>query len=258
MKRLSLTITVCLLLSGCTFDPVFDTSSWGAFQQSVEAINRKLSNDDARRLNVALNYLLSDSLPPAGFSGLPVSFKGNAPTPNVVLAQLGPKINGWSAAEVISNLALALDTEIAAMESQKVRDVLSTVAVSSPRYDWNGASHLRLPTIQFSVRNEGSIPISRIYFKTVLVSPGRTIPWASQTFVQDFKGGLEPREKREINLLVGGLWQDPQLQYLPNAELKVTLSNFTDVNGVMVAAVDSERLELERKVRAELRWGGIR
>ena len=49
-----------------------------------------------------------------------------------------------------------------------------------------------------------------------------------------------------------GNWRDPQLQYQPNAELKVIVTNFTNVNGVMVVAFDSERLELERKIRMEL------
>ena len=61
MKRLSLTILFCFLLSGCIFDPVFDTSSWDAFQQSANAIRAKLGNDDLRRLDIALKYLLAES-----------------------------------------------------------------------------------------------------------------------------------------------------------------------------------------------------
>jgi hypothetical protein len=256
MKRLSLTILFCVLLSGCMFDPVFDTSSWDAYQQSIDAINAKLSNDDSRRLDVALKYLLFESMPTIAVNGPLLNRVGTSPNvanPYLILAQLGPKINGRSASEVVSNLSLKLDGEIAAMEARKPGDVLGTVEVFSPSYYWRQSGYLAQPVIEFSIRNDGRIPISRVYFRMVLTTPGRSIPWASQIFVQEFKGGLEPREKRNISLQqLSGNWRDPQLQYQPNAELKVIVSNFTNVNGVMVVAFDSERLELERRVRAEL------
>jgi uncharacterized protein DUF6694 len=256
MKRLSLTILFCLVLSGCIFDPVFDTSSWDAYQQSIDAINAKLSNDDSRRLNVALKYLLFETMPTVSVEGSLLTRVGASPNianPYLILAQLGPKINGRSAAEVVANLSLKLDAEIAAMEARKPGDVLGTVEVFSPSYYWRRSGYLAQPVIEFSVRNDGKIPISRIYFRMSLMTPGRSIPWVSQMFVQEFKGGLEPREKREINIqALSGQWRDPQLQYLPKAELKVMVTNFSNVNGVMVVAFDSERLELERRVRAEL------
>jgi hypothetical protein len=127
MKRLSLTILFCVLLSGCMFDPVFDTSSWDAYQQSIDAINAKLSNDDSRRLDVALKYLLFESMPTIAVNGPLLSRVGTSPNvadPYLILARLGPKINGRSAAEVVSNLSLKLDGEIAAMEARKPGDVL--------------------------------------------------------------------------------------------------------------------------------------
>jgi hypothetical protein len=39
---------------------------------------------------------------------------------------------------------------------------------------------------------------------------------------------------------------------LPNAELKVTVVNFEDAAGEKVIAVDSDNLDLKRKVRAAL------
>jgi hypothetical protein len=45
-------------------------------------------------------------------------------------------VNGRSAAEVVSNLSLKLDGEIAAMEARKPGDVLGTVEVFSSSYYW--------------------------------------------------------------------------------------------------------------------------
>src|ERR1700761_7129126 len=120
MKRLSLTILVCFALSGCIFDPVFDTSNWEAFQQSANAIRAKLQNEDLRRLDIALKYLLAEATPRMIVAGPQLSSYGagtNIVNPNVVLARLAPQIKGKGAVEVINNLTARLGTDIAAMEA---------------------------------------------------------------------------------------------------------------------------------------------
>lgn len=258
MKRLSLTILFCLLLSGCILDPVFDTSSWDAYQRSLAAIKAKLGNDDLRRLQIALGYILIENTPRIEVDGQQLgnmTAKGFA-NPYTILTRLGPRINGSSAAAIIQNLAIRLDAEISETEArlQNVGSVLGSVEVTSPRYYWRRSGYLEQPVIEFEVRNGGTLPISRIYFSSVLTTPNRTIPWAKQEFVQTFKGGLEPREKQQLTLQPRyGDWNDPQLKYLPNAELKVVVTNFEDANEERVVAVDSNSLDLKRKVRAALR-----
>jgi hypothetical protein len=253
MKRLSLIVLGCVLLSGCIFDPVFDTSNWDAYQRSSAAIKAKLSNDDLRRLEVALKYLLLEGTPNIAadeqlYNNL------TATNPYFILARLGPKIDGRSAAAVIKNFTIKLDSEISATEArlQNLRDVLGSVEVSSPRYYWKQSGYLAQPVVEFAVRNDGRSPISRIYFRSVLTTPNRSIPWARQEFVQTFKGGLEPHEKQQLTLQPRGQWSDPQLKDLYNAELKVTVTNFEDANGAKVIAVDSDQLDLKRKIRAAL------
>lgn len=257
MKRLSLTILFCFALSGCILDPVFDTSSWDAFQRSAGVIRAKLHNDDLRRLDIALKYLVAESSPRLAVAG-PQSTGYNTATnfvnPYVVLARLKPQIHGKTAAEVIADLTARLGAEIAATESRKFGDVLDTVHIFSPTYYWKQSGYAKQPIIEFSVRNDGEVAVSRAYFNVVLTSPGRPVPWARQTIAQDFKGGLQPREKRLMTYPVSyGDWRDPQLEFLPNAELKVNVANFSDANGERVVAFDSERLELERKILAELK-----
>ena len=258
MKRLSLIILSCLLLSGCIFDPVFDTSNVYAFQNSLAAIKAKLSNDDLRRLDVALRYLAAESGP--RINGQPfntVSMAANA-NPYVNLAWLGPRLNGNTAAGVVQNLSIKLDAEIAELEKRlgNSEGALGSVEVRSASYEWRrtgaGRSNFEQPFIEFTVRNGGATPISRIYFTTTLVSPGRSIPWARQEFVQTFNGGLEPREKQQLTLQVGGVWNDQQLKYLPNAELKVVVTKFEDANGARMIVANSDLLDFKRKVRAAL------
>jgi hypothetical protein len=204
-----------------------------------------------------LRYLLIETAPKIALAGPQLTVfdaRANPANPYLILARLGPRINGRSAAEVVKNLTIRLDADIAAMEARDFGSVLETVQVFSPSYYWKQSGYAAQPIVEFSVRNEGTTPVSRVYFKAVLTTPGRAVPWANQIFVQDFKGGLEPREKQQLTFqMLPGEWRDPQLRYLPNAELKVTVINFNDANGERVVAFDSERLELERKIRAELK-----
>lgn len=128
MKRLSLAILCCLLLAGCIFDLVFDTSSWDAYQRSSAAIRAKLGNDDLRRLDIALKYLVVESMPGIPFDGQygNANMRGALANPYVILGRLGPRIDGRSAAAVIQDLALKLDAEIQLTETglQSVGGVL--------------------------------------------------------------------------------------------------------------------------------------
>src|ERR1700744_3428133 len=211
MKRLSLTILCCFLLSGCIFDPSFDTSSWDAYQRSLAAIKAKLSNDDLRRLDVTLGYLLMEGAPRAEINAQVLSnvtARGNVANPYIILARLGPKINGSSAATVMKNLSIKLDTEIEQTEARRrnVENDLGSVEINSPTYYWRRSGRLERPVVEFAVRNDGKTAISRIHFRTVLTTPGRSVPWATQEFVQAFKGGLEPREKQQLTFQPYGSW----------------------------------------------------
>jgi hypothetical protein len=258
MKRLSLAIVCCFLLAGCIFDPVFDTSSWDAYQRSSAAIRARLGNDDLRRLDIALKYLVAESTPRIEAGGpmlSNVAVRSNLFNPDAVLARLAPRINGRSAAALIKDLSIRLDAEIeqTAAMLQTVENVSSAVEISAPSYYWKKSGYLEQPVIEFTIRNNGKSAISRAYFRLALTSPGRSIPWARQEFVQTFKGGLEPREKQQLTLQPRTAeWSDPQLKVLPNAELRVTVVNFEDATGEKVIAVDSGNLDLKRQVRAAL------
>lgn len=257
MKRLSLTILCFLLLSGCVFDPVFDTSNWQTYQDSLTAVKARLSNDDLRRLDIALKYLAIENTLKAEADlqmASDIAAVASRLTPVMMFTQLRPRINGKSAAAVIKDLSLKLDTEIARAEGrlENAGTAAEAVEISSAAYYWKRSGRLEQPAIEFAVFNGGKAPISRIYFRFVLTTPNRSVPWAKQDFIQTFKGGLEPREKRQLSLQPYGDWSDPQLKNLPNAELKVAVLNFEDANGQRVIGVDRGSLELKRRVLGAL------
>jgi hypothetical protein len=256
MKRLVLAILCCSLLAGCIFDPVFDTSSWEAFQRSSEAVRARLSNDDLRRLQIALKYLLLEGSLRIDEQMLnTVVARESFANPRAILAGLGSKVNGRSAAAIVKDLSIKLDAEISEIESrmQNTGGVLTAVEVDSATYYWRRSGYFNKPVIEFSVYNGGKVPISRVYISGVLTTPNRSIPWAKQSFTLNFKGGLEPREKQRMTFeSLTGEWSDKNLSYLTNAELKLTVTNFEDASGERVIAVDSNGLEVRRRVRSLL------
>lgn len=52
----------------------------------------------------------------------------------------------------------------------------------------------RDPIIELTVKNNTPHPVSRAYFRAVVASPGRSIPWANASFNYKISGGLEPGE----------------------------------------------------------------
>jgi len=224
----------------------------------LASIKAKLSNDDLRRLEIALKYLLIEATPKVELDGQILTnaiATANFTNPYTILARLGPRIDGKSAPAIIQNLSIKLDAEISEAEARlQSEKAVGTIEIISPTYYWRRSGFLEQPIIEFSVRNASKVPISRAYFRTILTSPNRSIPWAKQEFVQTFRGGLEPRERQQLSIPPRpGDWNDKQLRDLPNVELKVVVVNFEDANGQKVIAVDSDILDLKRKVRALLR-----
>lgn len=255
MKRLSLTILCCVLLSGCIFDPTFDMSTWQSYQASLSVIKAKLGSDDQRRLDIALKYLAIET-PLKAQADLQIADNveaiANSLNPLMAFGQLRSKIHGKNAGNIIQDLAIKLDTEIAQAGAASQGDPAKSIEVTAPGYYWKRNGRLEQPAIEFAVFNGGKSPISRIYFRLALTTPNRSIPWARLDYVEAFKGGLEPREKRQLTFQPRGDWSDSQLQYLPDAVLKVDVLNYEDANGQKMISVDRRSLELMRKVRAAL------
>jgi hypothetical protein len=257
MKRLSLAILCCFLLSGCIFDPAFDMSSWESYQASLAAMKAKLGQDDLRRLDIALKYLaIENTLKMQADVQMAsnVAAITNNLNPIQIFIALRPKINGVSAAAILRDLPLKLDTEIAQAEAglQREDSIQKSVEITTPGYYWKRSGRFEQPAIEFAVFNGGTSAISRVHFRLALTTPNRTIPWAKQDYIEVFHGGLEPHERRQLSLQPQGAWTDPQLKYLTDAVLKVDVLNYEDANGQKMLAVDKGSLELKRKVRAAL------
>ena len=50
------------------------------------------------------------------------------------------------------------------------------------------------PVIELDVTNGTSSAVSRAYFRGTIASPGRQVPWLTDTFNYEISGGIEPGE----------------------------------------------------------------
>jgi hypothetical protein len=103
----------------------------------------------------------------------------------------------------------AREAELKALEELRTRksaygkllDELKTFKVVSAafRKDKDGLAG-STPVIELTVKNETSFPVKRAYFRGVLSTAGRSVPWVDETFNYSVAGGLESGEKVTWNL----------------------------------------------------------
>jgi hypothetical protein len=96
------------------------------------------------------------------------------------------------------------DGRIQTGEAQRARAeqqvILQSVKVSNARFAYQKSGFLDEPTISFTISNQGTIPLKRIFMHGRVQTPGRAIPWVDADFNYEFPGGLEPKETKTLNL----------------------------------------------------------
>lgn len=86
--------------------------------------------------------------------------------------------------------------------AEKDKEQLSKFEVLTSRFSLNDReySSIKQPIIYLAVKNGTSVAVSRAYFKGTIASPGRAIPWFTDTFNYKIRGGLEPGESADWSL----------------------------------------------------------
>ena len=90
------------------------------------------------------------------------------------------------------------------IKAQKDKDELSKFQIIRSRFYKKELEFIGgQPIIELTVKNGTQYPISRAYFKGILATPGRSIPWLKDDFNYSIPGGLEPGEEATWEL-----WQN--------------------------------------------------
>lgn len=98
--------------------------------------------------------------------------------------------------------------------------------------------------------NGTSKPISRAFFRGVLATPERSVPWLEEDFNYSISGGIEPGETAVWSLQpgYGGGWRSVEIK--PDAIFEVSVSDLFDHEGKSITEAekfsdgDAKRLKL--------------
>lgn len=218
MRLKSMVFCMAILLIGCS--PKIDGSDDEAFEESLDEITESLPEEEREAFKEAAGYLM--------ISGVGDALFDTEMDDDDVARDMRERLDGMTAQEVISQAEVAKaeaeereakrraerkerEREQAQQElgelkelrqkSKDIREELAMFDVERSRFrmesrEFSGDQ----PIIELTVHNGTNHAISRAYFKGVLSTPGRSVPWLEETFNYSIRGGLEPGESAEWEL----------------------------------------------------------
>lgn len=109
------------------------------------------------------------------------------------------------------------------------------------------------PLISFSLANNGSTAIKKIFVEGTLQTPGRAVPWIKDTFNHDISGGVEPKETRDFQLApnIFSNWAKVPPEALREAVLTLKLTAFEDASGKRIDREDAAAAQKKFAARIE-------
>jgi len=263
MRNFWVAIAMTFLLTGCD-QPKIDTSNDESMKSSIQKVRASLpeekraSYDDALK-TVAFSHLNFKDLMQAGMTNNTAGIE----------AQMKSDLAGKTGEEVI-NYAERIrkeraekektqaQQEIAELEQKQIDaqaelKQLEAFGVKRSRFYFEKKQYGRdQPIIALSVENGTSKAVSRAYFRGVISSPSREVPWYSDTFNYQISGGLEPGEKAEWNLAPNSYSDWGKVEAPADAVFTVTVIRIDDAQGKPIFG-DTEFTERDANRLAELK-----
>lgn len=94
--------------------------------------------------------------------------------------------------------------------------------------------YITRPVISFTICNKTKSALSAISADVVLMSRGRKVPWAKDSFRYSFPGGLNPGETQSLDLDPGMFSRWAKLENRDDYRLSIVVTHAEDENGSVV------------------------
>lgn len=265
---------IASLLIGCTqpLDTRIDGSSKEAYEKSLKAIKAKLSQEETKKLEEALQVVAVPAMLQPGEGGLvgmlaalkdpektfeKMLAEVNGKTPRELIAQADAKIKERAKEELKSVVSEIAELEKRKAGAEKAKELLSKITTTDPRYYWS-SGFLPAPVIDFNLTNNSGVALSRVYFHGVVSTPGRSIAWIDKDFNYELPGGLENGETKHLRLspnMFSG-WGERETQGRKDLVLTITVVNAAGADKKKLAEEfgksDAERLSKLIAMKVEL------
>jgi len=214
-KKLLISFIIIFVFASTGYSqPRFDTSSDEKMKASIAKVRESLPENRRHEFDEALEITLFSQV------DLQNLFVAGATGVNVVEAKIKQSLNGKTAQEIIAQsaqikkerkeaerrqvLSEIKELEKKQIKAQKDKDELAKFQIIRSRFYKKELEFIGgQPIIELTVKNGTQYPISRAYFKGILATPGRSIPWLKDDFNYSIPGGLEPGEEATWEL-----WQN--------------------------------------------------
>ncbi|MEQ9867444.1 DUF6694 family lipoprotein [Pectobacterium aroidearum] len=211
MKRILGISLIVLSLVGCN-EPKIDASTNDSMKASISKVRESLPESKRSQFDEALKVAVFSQI---NFKELMQA--GMTNNSSVIEEKMKQSLNGKTGEQIISYAAtLKLEREakekeqavqeIKELEEKKSSSITSLESMKSFKVV---RSRFRMekqkygsdqPIVSLSIENNTGKAISRAYFKGVIASPDREVPWFSDAFNYQISGGLEPGEKADWEL----------------------------------------------------------
>jgi len=252
--------TAAVTLLACAA-PKVDTSTDDSTKTSIERVRRSLPEGKRADFDNALRDLALADLNLQDL--MAQSANQNVGT---LASKMKQRLNGKTGEEILSDAARLREErerkereqavgEIAELKkkaaaAELAKQKLAAFKVTRSRLYRESVGFMTEPVIELSVTNGTTSPISRAYFHGIVASPGRAVPWISDDFNYEIRGGIEPGEMAtwKLNPNMFGAWGS---KTAPDAVLTVEVVKLDGPDGKTL--YDAEGLdESEQQRLAEL------
>lgn len=221
MKTKSLLLLVSLfVVQGCGGSSnTVDGSSEEAMKASIQRIKESLDEEQKEEFDKAVMLL--------AFDGANLFQLGA--DKNAAEKQMREKLGGKTASQIIEEAktiredreaeqrkqmeAEFADLQAKLADQERAKDDLAKFIVKDSRFYFSESGFIKEPIIDITVENQMPMAVSRAYFKGVLATPGREVPWVEEDFNYSISGGVEPGEEQTWNLspnMFGGWGKAPK------------------------------------------------
>jgi hypothetical protein len=193
-------IAASLIFCSCKSEKTIDGTTEESFKKSIEQVKKELPADQREDFEKAImaTALEGTNLFQAAADGEGLKRK------------IRDRLDGKTAKDI---LARAEDLRSARQEQQneqilkeieeltkkeedakKALAELKAFSIDKSRFYFDDSGYSTKPIIELTVTNNTKSPISRAYFRGVLATPGRAVPWVEDDFNYSISGGLEAGE----------------------------------------------------------------
>lgn len=253
---------VAIPFMGCS-KPTIDASSDEAMKTSTAKVRESLSAEKKVQFDEALQLLAFSKL------DLKSIFTEGATGAGNLEGKVKDAVNGKTGKQIIEEAAqIKLENErqqkeqalqeIKELEGKRrqsieAREQLKSFKVLRSRFYKQKREYVgEQPIIELTVKNGTSHAISRAYFKGIIASPKRSIPWHQDTFNYPISGGLEPKEEASWSLAPNMFSDWGKVDAPSDAIFTVTVEGLDGADGKTLYST-SEFGEREEKRLSELK-----